>query len=175
MKRKKKSPLRPVILGGLLLLAVVMARWGIGRVIDGAYERTIHLPDRLQAKVDLLPDRNAVEGTPNAQEVEGDGASFQVVLNRYPTMDTGESPCNLWAENPESNPYDLRVSLYLKDTGELLGATHRIERGKRVDEITLDRVLAAGEYPLLAKLELFDETQTAAGQLTVELSLLVRG
>lgn len=162
---------------GLLLLlagalALLLAGWGIYRA---AYERRLHLPDRLQAQIDLMPDENAQEGTPNAgtEEVLAP-EQFQVVINQMPSMESGSSPCRILAENPANNPYDLRVSLYLKETGELLGATHRIQRGKRVDELQLDRELAAGEYPILAKLELFDDELAPAGELGLDLTLRVR-
>lgn len=167
----KGRGLMVLFLAGALALGVG-GRW----VYRAAYERRVHLPDVLQAQVDLLPDENAREGTPNAGATEEElpTGRFQVVINQLPSMEDGKSPCRILAENPATNPYDLRVCLYLKETGELLGATHRIERGKRVDEIMLDRELAAGEYPILAKLELFDEDLSPAGELGLDLTLLVR-
>lgn len=168
VKRQVRLPKGlPVLLALLLLVA---------GTFYGSYERRIHLPEKLQARMDLLPDAAAKEGTPNAGEPETapDGENFQVVINQLPTMENGRSPCNIQAENPAGNHYDLRVCLYLAETGELLGATHRIERGKRVDELSLDRVLEAGEYPVIAELELFNDDQEQVAELSVELSLLVK-
>lgn len=156
---------------GLIAAGVIASR----RIVRAAYDGEVTLPDALQAKIDLAVDENAQEGTPNAAETApSEEENFQVVINQMPTMDDGNSPCNIMAENPADNPYDLRVSLYLKSTGELLGTTHRIERGMRVEEIALNRCLPAGEYELIAQLDLFDDAQEPAGQFAVELSLLVR-
>lgn len=168
-RTRRKWPFIAVVV--LLSLLVIC-----GGVLWASYHRYLSLPDTLQAQVDLLPDVNAREGTPSAVNAEPVGAeSFQIVINQYPTMETGKSPCNIEAENPDGNHYDLRVCLYLQSTGELLGATHRIERGKRVDEIMLDTVLPAGEYAVLARLELFDDSQEPAGQIGVDLTLRVLG
>lgn len=158
-------------LAGLLVIAVVC-----GGLFYAAYHRHLPLPAVWQSKMDLLPDMAARTGTPSAGERAKPLAadSFQVVINQMPVMENGAAPCNIQAENPETNPYDLRVCLYLESTGELLGATHRIERGKRVDELKLDKILLPGEYPILAQLELFDEQRNMVTQLAVSLSLLVR-
>lgn len=157
---------------GLTVTALVVC---LG-VLWAAYTRQIRLPESVQEKVDLLPDTAAREGTPSADQVTSpiEDNNFRIVINQMLTMETGTSPCNILAENPEENPYDLRVCLYLKDTGELLGATHIIQRGKRVDNIKLDQELDAGEYAVVANLEMFDDAQNKVNQLALDLSLLVR-
>lgn len=176
MARKKHcAPKAKRLLLGIAALALAVCVV-CACLIWAAYHRHVRLPEVLQAKLDLLPDSAAQKGTPGADQVDEplESGSFRVVINQMLIMETGSSPCNIWAENPEENPYDLRVCLYLKDTGELLGATHRIKRGERVDEITLDKVLPAGEYAVTARLELFDDALEPVDQLSLDLSLLVR-
>lgn len=165
---------RKLVLGAALCVTLCLVL--LLGVCYGSYRRHIRLPDAIQAKVDLLPDASAKSGTPRAAETERplEAESFRVVINQQPTVESGAKQCNINAENPDVNPYDLRVSLYLKETGELLGATHRIERGKRVEELTLDHVPEAGEHAVFARLELFDEEQNAVGELTVDLKLVVK-
>lgn len=165
----------------LLLLAAVLFL-AAGGVVYASYHRMLTLPDFLQVKVDLMPDASAKSGTPHAGKTDAgsaetsvDSGNFQVVINKLPTMENGSAPCNLHVENPESNPYDLRICLYLEDTGELLGATHRIERGKRVEELKLDPILLPGEYEVLAQFDLLDDKQEAVSRIAVPLSLLVKG
>lgn len=161
-----------VVLTVLLILAGICAG-----VFFASYNRWIHLPTELQTQIDLLPDIHAQVGTPNGEGVEEplETGSFQVVINRLPTVQAGERACTIWAENPDTNPNDLRVSLYLDETGELLGMTHRIARGMRVDELELSRELPVGEYPVTALLEMLDDEQNPAGQLSLSLTLRVLG
>lgn len=156
------------------LLAVAALLSAAVLVLLGAYFRWFTLPESMQRHIDLLPDANARSGTPNAgvsEPLEED--SFQVVINRLPTVQPGSRTCTLWAENPETNPHDLRVRLYLDETEELLGMTHLIRRGTRVDELRLDRTLPPGEYPVTARLDLFDDEQESAGSFSLSLTLRV--
>lgn len=157
-----------------VVLAVVLVAAALGWYCY--FRRAEPVQTAPEPTLSLSPDPAAQVGTPQADQVTRplESNSFRVVINQMLTMETGESPCNILAENPEENPYDLRVSLYLKESGEFLGATHRILRGQRVEEIDLEQALPAGSYPVLAKLELFDDNQEPAGEMTLELSLLVR-
>lgn len=171
MNEKKRTRWQRWLPAAVLAVAVVC-----GGVFCAAYHRHVRLPDTVQAKIDLLPDTAAQTGTPRSKELESvpEADSFRVVINQQPTVEAGAKQCNLNVENPEVNHYDLRVSLYLKETGELLGATHRIERGKRVDELKLDTVPESGSHEAFALLELFDEAQTLVGELRVDVTLVVQ-
>lgn len=174
-KAKRRVP--PLVKWSLVLLLALIVLAGIGAgLLWASYHRYVTLPEKLQARVERMVDVNAEEGTPNAAVLDAplESGSFQVVINRMPTMQTGSSPCNIWLENPLTNPCDVRVSLYLADTGEYLGGTHRVERGKHVDEVKLVRELAAGEYTVTATFEMLDGEQDPTGELSVTLDLLVR-
>lgn len=174
MKRgKKKSKLFIVLtVISIVILAVGMILAGM---LLGAYHRDIILPDVVQEKIDLLPDLNAKEGTAVPNESNPvDLGEFRIIINQMLTMDNGESPCNIQVENSAENHYDLRVCLYLKDTGDLLGATHRIGRGKRVEEIDLSQVLPAGNYDVVAVFELFDDDLEKVNEMSVNLNLLIK-
>lgn len=170
---KKKSKLFIVLIViSIVIIAVGMILAGM---FLGAYHRDITLPDGVQEKIDLIPDLNAREGTAvPAQEESLDMGDFRIIINQMLTMDNGKSPCNIQVENAQENHYDLRVCLYLQDTGDLLGATHRIQRGKRVEEIDLDQVLPAGNYDVVAVFELFDDDLEKVTEMSVNLSLLIK-
>lgn len=126
----------------------------------------------------LIPDTNAREGTPYADQNEAeapDAGSFRIVLNQQPTVLAGESACNILAENPAENHYDLRVCLYLQEDGTLLGATPRIGRGQNVEMLALEPLPTPGEHPALALLELFNESDQPISTLQMEVTLVVQG
>ncbi len=137
------------------------------------YARAGRLSPPLQAQVDILPDRRAKAGT--LSETEGrrlEEGEFWVVLNQIPTVEEGDRMCNIEYENPESNHYSARVSLYLKSTGELLGGTSRVDPGNYVENIELKKKLAVGEYPVTARVELFEKKEPAGG-LSLDITLHV--
>lgn len=172
MEQQKRSR-RGLRIALVVFAVVLVAALGIGWA---AYARVLQLPDVLQERVELLPDLNAREGTPNAAEngTSPDAESFRIVMNQQPSVASGSNSCSLMAENPAENHYDMRVSLYLKETGQLLGTTHRIERGKRVEMLKLDPVPPPGEHMVLAQLELFDDQLNCVSVLEVELNLVVQ-
>lgn len=131
------------------------------------------LPAPLQAQVDILPDKRAKAGTLHETEgrtlAEGD---FWVVLNQIPAVEDKTQECNIEYENPESNHYSARVNLYLKSTGELLGGTRRVDPGNYVETVKLEKELPPGEYPVTAKIELFQKKEPAGG-LSLDITLRV--
>ena len=132
-------------------------------------------PGRIQARLDILPDRNAQSGTLHAGEMmEVADGDFWVVMNQLPTMETGSLDCNIEYENPSSNRCAARVSLYLQETGNLLGSTGRVDPGNYVETIRLKQELPPGEYPVTVKLELFEE-KTPAGTISIDITLRIVG
>ena len=93
-------------------------------------------------------------------------------MNQLPAVEEGTWDCNIQYENPSSNRYSARVSLYLKEDGNLLGNTRRVDPGNYVETIRLGRTLPAGEYPVTAKLELFEEKKPI-GTMSIDLTLRV--
>ena len=130
-------------------------------------------PAPVQAWMDIQPDRHAVSGSlHNRESREIDKDNFWVVLNQLPTIPEGSRECNIEYENPDSNHYSARVSLYLTDSGQLLGSTRRVDPGNYVEVIQMNQTLEAGEYPLTVRIELFEET-TPSGTMTLEMTLRI--
>lgn len=130
-------------------------------------------PAPVQAQIDILPDQNARTGTLHAGEtVEVSGGEFWLVMNQLPTVTEGSVDCNIEYENPVSNHYSARASLYLQEDGKLLGSTRRVDPGNYVETIRLKKKLPPGEYPVTVKLELFEQ-KTPAGKMSIDITLRV--
>lgn len=138
----------------------------------GACVLTGGLPAPIQARLDIRPDQHARKGTLHAEETrEVEDGEFWVVLNQLPSMETGTRECNIQYDNPASNHYSARISLYLEN-GKLLGNTTRVDPGYYVETISLKQKLAPGEYPVTARIELFDY-RTPVGEMSVGITLRV--
>lgn len=133
------------------------------------------LQSQVQAQIDIQPDQNAKSGTLHAGEMQEIAAGdFWVVMNQLPTLEEGSISCNIEYENPESNHYSARISLYLKEDGKLLGSTRRVDPGNYVESISLERELAPGEHPVTVRLELF-EKKTPVAEMSIDITLRVKG
>lgn len=70
----------------------------------------------------------------------------------------------LW--NPEVNPCYFKFSLVLKESGEILYESGLVPPGEAVTEVTLNRKMEEGEYPVMVKMDTFsleDKTQPLNG------------
>ena len=130
-------------------------------------------PAPIQAWIDIQPDKQAVSGSlHNAESREIAEDNFWVILNQLPTIQEGSRECNIEYENPDSNRYSSRISLYLKETGKLLGNSRRVDPGNYVEYLTLSQSFEQGEYPLTVRIELFEGT-SPAGTMTLEITLRI--
>ena len=151
----------------LLVLTVTIATAGIAVTVVWGF------PASVQTGNDMMPDKRAVDGRLRAREGNGvEDGQYRIVMNQLPTMTEGSRECNIEFENPHENQYSSRISLYETSDGACIGGTKRVEPGKYVETIELDRTLEAGEYPVLAKIELFEELEPA-GELKLEITLRV--
>lgn len=167
-KRGRKAKKRRFHWGILSLMTVVLmtavalagiAVWG--------------LPTAVQARIDILPDRRAVDGRLHGKEGAAlEDGQYRVVVNQLPTMKEGSRECNIEFENPPENQYGARINLYETSDGTLIGGTRRVDPGKYVETIELNRTLEAGVYPVWARIELFDGTEPS-GELKLEITLRV--
>ena len=87
-------------------------------------------------------------------------------------MEEGSRDSNIEYENPSTNYYSARVSLYSKEDGKLLGNTRRVDPGNYVETIPLRKQQPPGEYPVTVVLELFEE-KTPVGNLSIDITLRV--
>ena len=162
---RRRSRVRRVSL--ILAVTAMMAGGGISCVL------VFGLPAPVQARVDILPDRNAMDGSLHAADGTAlEEGQYRVVVNQLPTMSEGSRECNIEFENPAENQYSSRINLYLQSTGRRIGGTRRVDPGKYVEMITLYQTLELGEHPVWAKIELFNKKEPA-GEMTLELTVRV--
>ena len=164
-RKKSKKMWHRVITVGMFLVILTAAGCG-GMALRSQWTA-------IQARRDFQPDSNARDGTiypGETQQVEE--GSFWVLVNQLPTVEEGSRECSIRYENPAANQYSARISLYLKETGNLLGNTRRVDPGKYVEFLHLKKELPAGEYPVRANLELF-EGELPAGTMSLDMVLRV--
>lgn len=77
--------------------------------------------------------------------------------------------------NPEENQVYFQISFYLPDTEETIYTSRMIKPGQHLYEITLDKEMAAGEYPLTVRYDTFsaDEAMTPRNGAEVNCTLIV--
>ena len=130
-------------------------------------------PTPIQAQLDIRPEKHAKKGTlREGEKKEVEAGNFRVMLNQLPTMEAGSRDCNIEYENPEENHYSARISLYLEETGRLIGGTIRVDPGYYVESIRLKKSLPVGEYPATVRIELFDN-KTPAGEMSITITLRI--
>lgn len=172
-RRSRKQDRRKCGKGKILALFLLIVTGSCGGIFLASYNNLLRLPDSLQAQVDILPDSRARNGTlhPGTAETVEEG-TYQVVLNQLPTIPRGTRACNIRFENPEGNHYSSRLGLYLKETGVLLGSTKLVEPGQYIETLDLNQELPAGEYPVIARIELFTGKEPS-GSLQVEVVIRI--
>ena len=167
-KRRNTSKYRTAVLAvSVIALAIVTGA--------AAWVSVYGFPAPIQARIDIRPDADAQSGTLYAGERHEVGVGdFWVIINQLPTMEEGSLDCNINYENPAENHYSARISLYSKEDGKLLGNTRRVAPGNYVETIRLKREVKPGEYPVTARIELFEE-KTPVTELSMEITLRVLG
>ena len=138
-----------------------------------AYIMVYGWPAPIQARLDIRPEPRARQGTLYTGETkEVEDGSFWVLLNQLPTIEEGAKKCRIQYENSTSNHYSSRISLYLEETGRLIGGTTRVDPGYYVESIRLKKSLPVGEYPATVRIELFDN-KTPAGEMSITITLRI--
>lgn len=131
--------------------------------------------------------RDAYAPDPQAQEgsYEGGGpavmdgemkktegaSSFRIQVNANPQADVGEK-LPFFVGNPRENKWDVRVCVYLEDTGEQVYASPVLHPGQREPYGEPEIPLEAGEYPAVAVFFILD--RESGEQLgTVEAGIVI--
>ncbi|MDD3338855.1 MAG: hypothetical protein PHS82_08390 [Lachnospiraceae bacterium] len=90
-------------------------------------------------------------------------------------IDAGTKDVAVELVNPEENQVYFKISFYLPETDETIYASDLIKPGQHLYEITLDREMEPGEYPLTVKYETSsaDENMTPRNGADVNCTLVV--
>ena len=167
--KKRKRSLKPLLALLLLLLAglgVFFALYFTGNTPwydPNAGEGLAGLHDEdLQAYIDM----QVKEGMMNMTILSG-------IVFEDGTMNPN-SPGEIGFNNLAGNHYDQKLTLTLKDTGEVVYESGAISPGQNIQYITLNRELAPGVYDAVATVTGYDtQTHEEKGSLASELRIAV--
>lgn len=94
---------------------------------------------------------------PNAKTQTADDTGEKPTGIRIPgypsiTIEADKKDVQMNLMNPEGNPCYFTFEIVLNDTDETIYTSKMVEPGKAITEVTLDKALAAGEYPATIKI-----------------------
>lgn len=113
---------------------------------------------------------------PDSTDQEGSVADgIQIPGYKSITIPAGAKDVSVELMNPEENQVYFQISFYLPDTEETIYTSRMIKPGQHLYEITLDKEMAAGEYPLTVRYDTFsaDEAMTPRNGAEVNCTLIV--
>ena len=92
------------------------------------------------------------------------------------TIPAGTTEVSVELMNPEENNVYFEISFYLPETDETIYTSKMIQPGQHLYEITLDRAMEAGEYPLTIRYGTYsaDEAMTPRNGAEVNCTLIVQ-
>lgn len=102
-------------------------------------------------------------------------AGIQIPGYKSITIPAGTTDVSVELMNPEENEVYFQISFYLPETGETIYTSKLIRPGQHLYEITLEKEMEAGEYPLTVKYNTFtaDENMTPRNGAEVNCTLIV--
>lgn len=113
---------------------------------------------------------------PDSTDQEGSVADgIQIPGYKSITIPAGIKDVSVELMNPEENQVYFQISFYLPDTEETIYTSKMIKPGQHLYEITLEKEMAAGEYPLTVRYDTFsaDEAMTPRNGAEVNCTLIV--
>lgn len=113
----------------------------------------------------LLPGITKEEAERILQE-KADASVFSFDINATPTFENGSSKGNVRIANPPYNVYDIKVTIRLDDSGDLVLQTDKLKPNQYIETAKLSKKLSKGEYDATATLEALDmETGEYLGEV----------
>lgn len=158
MKKKKKFILP------LVVVAAVLAGIGIWQGMrpkevtnyEAAFEAGQEAPDT------------------SSERQSGAGAGIQIPGYKSIEISAGTKEVSVELMNPEENEVYFEISFYLPETDEIIYTSDLIRPGQHFYEITLEREMEAGEYPLTIRYAAYsaDENLTPKNGAEVNCTLV---
>ena len=156
MKSKKKI--------GILILLVIIAAAGIW-----FYTRPKEVTNY---DVAFEEDQEKPESESTTPSV---GEGIRIPGYKSIEIPSGTKDVSVELNNPEENQVYFRISFYLPETEETIYTSKIIKPGQSLYEITLEKEMETGEYPLTVKYETFtaNEEMTPRNGAEVNCTLVV--
>lgn len=156
------------VLGGLAFIVLILLFVTLGGLIYSC--RT---DDASQESGGMILDDSAKPYDP-AEAMATDSSGIAIPGYSTVYFPENETSVQMTLYNPEQNTCLFKFELYIDEESEPIASTDLIEAGKAVENITLSRPLAAGEYDLYIKvLPYTTDTYTALNNALVRAELCV--
>ncbi len=166
----------------LIIIIVVLA--GLVAGLIGYLVCLQPQPEEVREQKQLQAEKNAqlgiipgmsddeIEQRLNEKVAEG---MLNVSVNPNPVFENGKSEGNLRIENIPGNNYAVTVTVILDDDNEVVYESGLIDPGYFVENVTLQKNLAAGQYPALVRFTAYDpETKYEIGAAGVRINIIVQ-
>ena len=169
MRRWKRKTLITAL--AIFLLLDILAA-GVLTVFIGRDQHAEHRSrDELALEIGVTEDMGEEEQEERFAIAVGDVSRY-VTMRSEPEVSGGEIA--LYLSNDEASSCAVAVELSLFESGEVLAATELIDPGWRLETLSLDTQLEAGEYPCLARCNFYTvEGNVFLGRSTWQLLLRV--
>lgn len=143
-------------------------------VCSGAYAVTREKENKkvTNYSAEFEADQQAEESSEQQRGVE---AGIEIPGYKSITIPAGTTDVKVELMNPDTNNVYFQISFYLPDTDETIYTSKLIKPGQHLYEITLDKGLDKGEYPLTVKYVTYstDEDLTPKNGADVNCTLIV--
>ena len=112
----------------------------------------------------------------NEGEEASVGRGIQIPGYKSSEIPAGTKDVSVELTNPEENQVYFQISFYLPETDETIYSSDLIKPGQSLYEITLEKEMEAGEYPLTVQYATFtaDEEMAPQNGAEVNCTLVVR-
>lgn len=125
------------------------------------------------AKEGFLPTLSEEEIQEELNRIVEEGM-FNVSIGSVLDFKNAKSKAVANIENIPANRYYMSVDITLDDTGETVYSSKGIKPGQYIDEISLSKALAPGEYPATARFTAYQpETYEVEGHVAVKIYIYV--
>jgi hypothetical protein len=170
----KSSRVNPLIIGGGVVI-VVLVGVIVALVMNLNRGEPQNTREGMEQRAVVINEDNVDEVL---QEVIEDPwvppGYYEVTMNTTWHFPDGASPSSdAYVENVEGNTNDVYFDVQLHDTEEVIYESPVIPRGAHLDNITLNRVLDAGEYDCVVEYHLVDEQQKTLSTLNMAITVIV--
>ena len=152
---------------GIILLVLVIAAAGI------LIWRNTRPAEVTNYDVAFEEDQEKSEGNNTEQKIE---EGIQIPGYKTIQIPAGTKDVSVELTNPEENQVYFEISFYLPDTKETIYKSRMIKPGQTLYDITLEKEMEAGEYPLTVKYATYtaDENMTPRNGAKLNCTLIVK-
>ncbi len=152
---------------GIILLVLVIVAAGI------LIRRNTRPAEVTNYDVAFEEEQEKSEGNNPEQKIE---EGIQIPGYKSIQIPAGTKDVSVELTNPEENKVYFEISFYLPDTKETIYKSRMIKPGQTLYDITLEKEMEAGEYPLTVKYATYtaDENMTPRNGAKLNCTLIVK-